>query len=282
MNEEGNYKEPACGKYRLDAAATYTDEFGQKISDTASGGFDVQRYSYIWRWLFWLVILLLIILLILFMLTRKAWPKEMYFYCPKGSGRINIGKNMNVVSGIYPGVLSCVAEKNSALMRKFGRQASIKITKVDPAWNVKSFQIGRRNVYTRDGGKFLDSNGKEFKEESVKHNISDWTFSECSKLNRISILDSVNEIGEGAFCNCKLLDELIVPDTVEKIDDCAFRGCESLERILIPSSVIELGWGLFDECSDDLVVYCDEDSEIRAYCERNKIKNDRICNMENN
>lgn len=112
--------------------------------------------------------------------------------------------------------------------------------------------------------------------------ISDWTFSECSKLNRISIPDSVNEIGEGAFCNCKLLDELVVPDTVDKIDDCAFRGCESLERILIPSSVVELGWGLFDDCSDKLVVYCDEGSEIHAYCERNKIKNDRICNMETN
>jgi len=112
--------------------------------------------------------------------------------------------------------------------------------------------------------------------------ISDWTFSECNKLNRISIPDSVNEIGEGAFCNCKLLDELIVPDSVERIDDCAFRGCESLERILIPSSVIDLGWGLFDDCSNDLVVYCDEGSEIQAYCERNKIKNDRICNMETN
>ena len=89
--------------------------------------------------------------------------------------------------------------------------------------------------------------------------ISDWTFSECSKLNRISI-----------------------PDSVERIDDCAFRGCESLERILIPESVKELGWGLFDECSDNLVVYCDEGTDIHAYCERNRIKNDRICNMESN
>lgn len=112
--------------------------------------------------------------------------------------------------------------------------------------------------------------------------ISDWTFSECSKLNRISIPDSVDEIGEGAFCNCKLLDELIIPDSVERIDDCAFRGCESLERILIPKSVVELGWGLFDECSDNLIVYCDEGTDIHAYCERNKIKNDRICNMETN
>lgn len=113
-------------------------------------------------------------------------------------------------------------------------------------------------------------------------NISEWTFSECSKLNRIYIPDSVYEIGEGAFCNCKLLDELVIPDSVRKIDDCAFRGCESLERILIPSSVEDLGWGLFDECNDNLVVYCDEGSEIQAYCERNKIKNDRICNMETN
>lgn len=112
--------------------------------------------------------------------------------------------------------------------------------------------------------------------------ISDWTFSECSKLNRISIPDSVEEIGEGAFCNCKLLDELVIPDSVERIDDCAFRGCESLERILIPKSVVELGWGIFDDCSDDLVVYCDEGTEIHAYCERNKINNDRICNMETN
>ncbi len=110
--------------------------------------------------------------------------------------------------------------------------------------------------------------------------ISDWTFSECNKLNRISIPDSVNEIGEGAFCNCKLLDELIIPDSVERIDDCAFRGCESLERILIPSSVTELGWGLFDGCNESLVVYCDEGSAIEAYCLRNHIRCDRVCNME--
>lgn len=108
--------------------------------------------------------------------------------------------------------------------------------------------------------------------------ISDWTFSECRKLNRISIPDSVEEIGEGAFGNCVLLDELIIPDSVEKIDDCAFRGCEKLERVVIPASVTELGWGLFDGCSDDLVVYCEENSEAWKYCQRNHIKVDDIAN----
>lgn len=111
--------------------------------------------------------------------------------------------------------------------------------------------------------------------------ISDWTFSECRKLNRISIPDSVEGIGEGAFCNCVLLDELEIPDSVSFIDDCCFRGCASLEKILIPSSVTELGWGLFDGCNEKLVVYCDEGSEIQAYCLRNKIKEDRIENMQN-
>ena len=110
--------------------------------------------------------------------------------------------------------------------------------------------------------------------------ISGWTFSECKKLTRISIPDSVEEIGEGAFCNCVHLDELEVPDSVTVIDDCAFRGCESLEKIIIPSSVKELGWGIFDGCPENLVVYCDEGSEIHSYCQRNKIKTDKIENLE--
>lgn len=110
--------------------------------------------------------------------------------------------------------------------------------------------------------------------------VSDWTFSECKKLNRISVPDSVEEIGEGAFCNCVLLDEIVIPDSVEKIDDCVFRGCTNLEKVVIPSSVKELGWGIFDGCKPDMVVYCDEGSEIYNYCKRNKIKEARIEELE--
>lgn len=168
--EDGKYKEPNCGSYKVEATASYQDEFGQEIADTDSIGFDVQKYGAVWRWLFWLLLLLLLLLIIIFILTRKAWPKEMYFYCPKGSGKINVGKNMNVVSNIFPNVLSCTAEKSSILMKKFGRQACVKITRVDPAFNVKSFKIGSSSVYTKDGGKYLDTKGNEFKEVFVRHN----------------------------------------------------------------------------------------------------------------
>ncbi len=111
--------------------------------------------------------------------------------------------------------------------------------------------------------------------------ISDWSFCECKKLNRITIPDSVREIGEGAFCNCVLLDEVMIPDSVEKIDDCAFRGCLSLEKVIVPSSVQELGWGMFDGCKDSLVVYCDEGSAIQKYCIRNGIKEARVSDKDN-
>ena len=46
--------------------------------------------------------------------------------------------------------------------------------------------------------------------------ISDWAFSECRKLSRITIPDSVHDIGEGAFSNCALLDEVEIPDSVTR------------------------------------------------------------------
>ena len=101
--------------------------------------------------------------------------------------------------------------------------------------------------------------------------ISDWAFSECRKLSRITIPDSVHDIGEGAFSNCALLDEVEIPDSVTRMDDCAFRGCVSLERVLIPDSVKDLGWGLFDGC-DKVVVYCREGSAAENYCRRNGIR----------
>lgn len=106
--------------------------------------------------------------------------------------------------------------------------------------------------------------------------VSDWSFCECKKLNRITIPDSVHEIGEGAFCNCVLLDEVEIPDSVTVLDDCVFRGCTSLEKVIIPSSVTELGWGLFDGCESKVTVYCDEGSAIQEYCIRNGINEARI------
>lgn len=96
--------------------------------------------------------------------------------------------------------------------------------------------------------------------------ISDWAFSECKSLSRVTIPDSVHEIGEGAFCNCTKLDFVSIPDSVTVIDDCAFRGCYGLKEIQVPASVTEIGWGLFDGCEEQVKVYCEKDSAMYKYC----------------
>ncbi len=94
----------------------------------------------------------------------------MYFVCGKRRGKINISKNMNIVSNAYPNVLSCAAEKSSKLYQKFGKSAGVRITKVTPMFNVVSFKIGSSPTYTKDGKDYVDSSGKTFKGVNLKNN----------------------------------------------------------------------------------------------------------------
>ncbi len=173
-DENGQFKEPNCGSYKLNANALFTDEFGQETSDSDSIGFDIQKYAAFWRWLKWIIILLLLLALIIFILTRKAWPKEMYFTDNKGTGKISISKDMNILSNVYsnPVPLSCKAEKDSKLMHKFGRQASVKITEVNPSFSVYSFKIGSSGIYTKDGNDFVNGRGEKFKPVILRNNTA--------------------------------------------------------------------------------------------------------------
>ncbi|MBO5060791.1 MAG: hypothetical protein J6C82_07755 [Clostridia bacterium] len=169
-DENGSYTKPESGKYKLTASAALTDEYGRDMQDETSMEFEVHGYSAIWRWLKWLIIILILLLITAFILTRKAWPKEMYFVCGKRRGKINISKNMNIVSNAYPNVLSCAAEKSSKLYQKFGKSAGVRITKVTPMFNVVSFKIGSSPTYTKDGKDYVDSSGKTFKGVNLKNN----------------------------------------------------------------------------------------------------------------
>ncbi len=160
-DENGQYVQPDCSSYKLNATATIADEFGQQDSDKDSISFDVQRCAAFWRWLKWIILLALLLALIIFILTRKAWPKKMRLQEANAYGSINIGKNINLASNAHPGLLDCSAEKNSMLMHKFTKKASVKVTSVNPGFNVASFVIGA-NQYTKSDGVFVDASGREF------------------------------------------------------------------------------------------------------------------------
>ena len=56
-------------------------------------------------------------------------------------------------------------------------------------------------------------------------------------ITKITLPDTVREIGSAAFWGCKSLASVNIPEGVEKLRDNAFADCVSLERITIPGSV---------------------------------------------
>lgn len=171
-NGDGSEAEVTTGHYTAKAYVEYKDEYEQVITDEDKLGFDVELYSIIWKWLIWLIILAAILLLIWFILSRKAWPKNMRFESTNSSkkAKISVNKTINIVSNAYPGVLPCSAEKNSTLYQRSKRTASVKITKVTPSFKVVSFRIGGSPTYTKENGVYRDSNGKEFSPIVVRNN----------------------------------------------------------------------------------------------------------------
>ncbi len=63
--------------------------------------------------------------------------------------------------------------------------------------------------------------------------IGDYSFDDCSNLDRVIISDSVTKIGKGAFEECTSLEDITIPDSVTKIDANAFAECSNLEKITI-------------------------------------------------
>lgn len=82
-----------------------------------------------------------------------------------------------------------------------------------------------------------------------KTKIVNYSFSGCTSLTSVDILDSVKEIGREAFHSCKSLTEIIIPESVTNIGFYAFSSCIGLTEILIPDKVRFIGNGCFYNCS---------------------------------
>lgn len=67
-------------------------------------------------------------------------------------------------------------------------------------------------------------------------------------LKKITIPDSVTEIGFSAFAECTGLTSVTIPDSVTSIETNAFVYCTELTNITIPNSVTEIGEYAFAQC----------------------------------
>lgn len=127
-----------------------------------------------------------------------------------------------------------------------------------------------KNVYTSEGGSKLcvDLNGYVIYTDGDNKiliayrgnaidlilptgivSINQYAFYNYSRLNSITMSNSIMFIGEAAFSKCSNLASITIPNGVTSICDSAFSECSSLVSVKIPNSVTMLGSSAFYNCN---------------------------------
>lgn len=74
-------------------------------------------------------------------------------------------------------------------------------------------------------------------------------FSRCSTLSSVTIPNSVTTIGSYAFAYCGALTTITIPNSVNFIRNSAFEGCSALTSVTIGNCVKSIGMSAFSRCS---------------------------------
>ncbi len=105
--------------------------------------------------------------------------------------------------------------------------------------------------YSNDitAGPFLKcSNLKTVKFEKGITRIAQYTFAGCEGIEKVTIPDTVTEIGDSAFENCVNLQAITIPKKVQKLGYGAFRGCTGMTKVTILSDKLAIGSSVFADC----------------------------------
>ena len=93
--------------------------------------------------------------------------------------------------------------------------------------------------------------------------IDDNAFYKCKNITRITIPNSVTEMGICTFCYCSNLKSINIPDGVTKIGYRLFECCSSLTNISIPEGVTNIEKYAFQACGN--LTYIDINKNNKNY-----------------
>lgn len=93
--------------------------------------------------------------------------------------------------------------------------------------------------------------------ETVRYGLNSYTvvgIEDCAfldtKIESITLPNTIEYIGEAALGDCKRLKSLTIPDKIKVIGSAAFSGCARLTKLVIPETVQEIGVGAFSYCDN--------------------------------
>lgn len=125
---------------------------------------------------------------------------------------------------------------------------------------LEQFQLDKKNnhfkvadgiLFSKDGTKLISFPcGHKAKNYFVPNGvkvIADGAFA-GSKIERITLPESLVKIEEGSFHGCDHLKELDIPDSVTEIGQLAFRFCTNIEKVKLSNNLKSLNQQLFAGC----------------------------------
>ena len=84
--------------------------------------------------------------------------------------------------------------------------------------------------------------------------LSSWMFENCTKLENVTLPDTLTDICTSAFRNCSSLKSIDIPESVTGIQEYAFYCCDQLSEIDLPENLQTLGESAFSGTAIESVV----------------------------
>lgn len=97
-------------------------------------------------------------------------------------------------------------------------------------------------------------------------------FKGCTKLNKVSLSESVLFIGENAFEGCTGLKMVTELKYIANIGKFAFAECKELKQLKIGALRTKFNYPVFYGIGDNLTILCKPGSYAELYAKKQKIK----------